>query len=459
MEMNEKIKNLSQSVTVKIVTIGILILFLLIPVAWIKSLIRERESNRDMAILEINDKWGHSQTITGPILSVPYFEIVTEEKKTYKVRKYAHFLPNDLKVNGTIDPEIRKRGIYRVINYKSSMQVSGEFLKPDFKQLKISPELIIWKDAFLTVGITDMRGIEDNITIKWDNLKVPTNSGIPSKDVIQSGLSASINLDLSQAIHEFSFQLKLRGSKDLFFVPVGKTTVVNLTSDWAHPKFTGSFLPDPRTVTEEGFIATWKILDLNRNYPQQWTNKDYKIQGFNQNVARQLPSQSSDQDSKFGVELLFGVDQYQKSMRSVKYAIMFIALTFLVFFFIELINKKMVHPIQYLLVSIGIILFYSLLTSLSEQMSFTLAYIISATSIISLITIYSHSIFKQMKLTKSIFFILFVLYMFLFTLLQLQDYALLLGNIGLFITLAIVMYVSRKIDWYGNIIKKQDETI
>ena len=145
------------------------------------------------------------------------------------------------------------------------------------------------------------------------------------------------------------------------------------------------------------------------------------------------------------------VDQYQKSMRSVKYAIMFISLTFLIFFFAEILNNKRIHPIQYLLVGLGLSIFYTLLVSLSEQISFNLAYLIASFAIISLITAYSYSILRSIKLTSVVAFILIVLYTFLFTILQLQDYALLLGSIGLFIALAIVMYLSRKVNWYSNI--------
>jgi len=181
-------------------------------------------------------------------------------------------------------------------------------------------------------------------------------------------------------------------------------------------------------------------LHLNRTYPQQWTDDSYYID-----------------DSAFGVGLLFPVDQYQKSLRSAKYAIMFISLTFLVFFFTELLNKKRIHPIQYLLVGLGLSIFYSLLVSLSEHMSFNWAYLIAGVSIIGLITAYAHSIFKNLRLTAILSLILVILYLFLFTILQLQDYSLLLGSIGLFLTLAIVMYLSRKIDWYANMLSEKQE--
>jgi inner membrane protein len=215
---------------------------------------------------------------------------------------------------------------------------------------------------------------------------------------------------------------------------VGKQTDIELNSDWPDPSFEGSFLPNIRNINEAGFSANWKVLNLNRSYPQQWIGNKYSID-----------------ESSFGVKLLLPVDHYQKSLRSVKYAIMFIALTFLIFFFTEILNKKRIHPIQYLLVGLGLSIFYTLLVSLSEQISFNLAYLIASLSIIFLITAYSYSMLKNIKLTAIVAFVLIVLYVFLFTVIQLQDYSLLLGSVGLFLALATVMYLSRKVDWYSNI--------
>jgi inner membrane protein len=228
--------------------------------------------------------------------------------------------------------------------------------------------------------------------------------------------------------------LNINGSESINFIPVGKQTNVDLDSDWANPSFEGSFLPNTRDINETGFNASWKVLHLNRSYPQQWIGTKYNID-----------------ESSFGVKLLLPVDHYQKSLRSVKYAIMFISLTFLIFFFTEILNKKRIHPIQYLLVGLGLSVFYTLLVSLSEQINFNLAYLLASLSIITLITAYSYSMLKNIKLTVIVAFVLSVLYTFLFTVIQLQDYSLLLGSIGLFLALAIVMYLSRKVDWYSNL--------
>ena len=225
--------------------------------------------------------------------------------------------------------------------------------------------------------------------------------------------------------------LDLKGSQLLYFTPVGKVTDINLHSKWNNPSFNGAFLPDSRDISGKGFTANWNVLQLNRNYPQVWSNNRHKIN-----------------NSSFGLNLLLPVDNYQKSYRSIKYAVLFIGFTFLVFFFIEVLNKVFIHPIQYILVGISLVVFYTLLLSISEHLKYNIAFIISAISTLILISGYVKAILKSNKLSFLITGILTILYTFIFVIIQLQDYALLIGSIGIFLILGLVMYFSRKIDWY-----------
>ncbi len=234
--------------------------------------------------------------------------------------------------------------------------------------------------------------------------------------------------------------IDLKGSQFLYFVPVGKTTNVNINSNWTNPSFGGEFLPDSREINNEGFQSYWNILHLNRNYPQSWSDNEHSVTY-----------------SAFGVNLLLPVDRYQKSMRVIKYAILFLAFTFLVFFFIEVMNKVFIHPIQYILVGIAIVVFYTLLLAISEHLAFNISYLISAILTLTLITAYVLAILKSKKITVLILGILGILYGFIFTIIQLQDYALLIGSIGIFVILAIVMYYSRKIDWYSIKLGEKEE--
>jgi len=430
---NSWIKN---SITFKLFTTGFLILILLIPTYMIRFLIHERENRHNITIEEISSKWAREQTIAGPILTVPY-GIYSKDKgeKVIKSVKYAHFLPDELNIDGNISPEIRYRGIYETVVYKSNLKFTGKFSSPDFKDLNIPDDNILWEDAFVSLGIPDMRGIEKNIEINLNKIIFAYTPGIETNDIINPGLSAPFPIkdaDNPEKNYEYSFDINLKGSKELNFIPLGKETNVKLTSNWNNPSFDGAFLPYEREITNSGFNAKWNVLYLNRDYPQKWKGNSYNI--FN---------------SAFGVKLLMPVDEYQKTMRSVKYAVMFISLTFMIFFFVEVINKKRIHPVQYILVGLALVIFFTLLLSLSEHINFNFAYLIASIATILLITAYSKTIFKSNFLTILMGSVLLILYGFMYTILQLQDYSLLLGSIGLFIVLAVTMYLSRKIDWYS----------
>lgn len=229
----------------------------------------------------------------------------------------------------------------------------------------------------------------------------------------------------------FSLRLTCNGSTFLRVTPLGKTTEVQFTSTWPSPSFEGAFLPVKREITSAGFEANWKVLNLNRSYPQYFAGS---MPGIN--------------ESSFGVTLLLPVDHYQKTMRSAKYAVLFISLTFMVFFFIQVINHIRIHPIQYLLIGFALCLFYTLLLSLSEHIAFTWSYMIASAGIILLISLYAHATFKKWQLTLLLFGILCMLYGFIFTIIRLEDVALLVGSLGLFAALAVLMYVTRNIQWY-----------
>jgi len=226
----------------------------------------------------------------------------------------------------------------------------------------------------------------------------------------------------------------------LYFTPVGKVTDVNISSSWKNPSFNGAFLPDKRTINSNGFEANWNILNLNRNFPQIWIGGNYSVN-----------------ESAFGIDLLVPVDNYQKSYRSVNYAILIICFTFLVFFFIEILNKKLIHPVQYILVGISLVIFFILLISISEHLDFNNAFIISAVATLMCIGGYVKAILKSWKLMFLIMGELLILYTFIFVIIQLQDLALLIGSIGVFLVVGLVMFLSRKIDWYNlNLSEKKE---
>lgn len=457
-ELNQKAKG---SVFFKMVVVGILILILLIPSGMIRNLVHERQNTRDNAVTEVSSKWGDSQLVSGPILMIPFHRNSTDSAgKIQTLKETAYFLPENLQIDGKVEPEIRHRGIYDVLLYKSDLMLRGNFSAPDWKDWNIAPEQILFSEATLLLGIPDLRGIREGINLSWNAQSILMEPGLPSKDVISSGVSAPIVLNDSLN-YPFELQMKLNGSRALHFTPVGKETNMHLTSSWPSPSFSGSFLPENYEMTKNGFRANWKVLHLNRNFPQKWQGSSYQFnqlpQGFigEREFTKPIPytadySQTGNSDSRFGVELLIPVDSYQKSDRSAKYMIMFVFLTFLVFFFVEVLHRRRIHPIQYLLVGFALLIFYLLLLSMSEYTGFSLAYLGGSAATILLITLYSLTVFHEKRLSILLGGILVFLYGFLYTLLQLEDYALLMGSIGLFVILAVIMFLTRKVEWYKD---------
>ncbi|CAH0995891.1 Inner membrane protein CreD [Emticicia aquatica] len=426
--------------------IGFLILLLLIPTLMIDSLINERESRKTEAIQEVSSKWGNKQQFIGPILRIPYYEISKVEKSNTQGKKeieqtktlaYAYFLPDKLSISGKLMPEKRNRGIFDIVVYRSKLNFNGDFSNIQFDKFNVLPENIVWKDATILLTISDSRGIEEDVSLNWNGNKSTFNSGGKlltgenEKNEISGIITPVLIENEGKNKNSFSFDISLKGSEAIDFIPVGKITEVSLQSNWQNPSFIGAFLPDKRNISEQGFSASWKVLHLNRDFPQQWIG-----------IAP-----LSFQNASFGVKLITPNDNYQKSNRSSKYAILIISLTFLAFFFIEIINRKKVHPFNYILIGLALCIFYTLLVSISEVLSFNLAYFLATIMTLGLIFLYSKSIFSDNRSAIIISAVMLTLYSFVFVIIQLEDTALLIGSIGLFIILAITMYVSRKIDW------------
>ncbi|HET8858478.1 cell envelope integrity protein CreD [Marivirga sp.] len=432
----EKMSNwLKNSVMLKLLTITILMLLLLIPSAMINEVITDRQILQQEAIAEVSSKWAESQEINGPILTIPLLYEYEKDEEMIESIVYHYVLPEKLNINGNIQPKILNRGIYEVVVYDSDLKVNGTFnmdLSFDENHLKE----IQYEKAFLTIGFSDLRGIGNNINFKWGEESLKVESGSKITDLINSGITIypkDINRQKDKNI-DFNFSVALQGSQDLTFIPVGGTTQVNLQSEWSSPSFKGNFLPKNREVNDAGFNAVWNVLELNRNYPQSWSGRSMKDK---------LDA------SAFGVNLLNEVDDYKKAQRSAKYSVMTIALTFLVFFLVEVINKKRIHPFQYILVGLALCLFYILLVSISEHSNFNLAYVISTFAIVGMISFYALYIIKARKLIIILIMALIGIYGFVYVTLQLADYSLLIGSLGLVIILGLTMYFTRKIDWYN----------
>ncbi len=440
---------LSESIMVKLASIGFLILILLIPSAWIESLIRERESRADSVVEEVASKWSGPQTVNGPVLIIPFvehYEVEVEKKTEVRDRiEKAHFLPEKLEINGTVNPQVLHRGIFDAAVYESIINLNATFNVSDFAKMKVADADILWSEAEIAIGIKDLRGISDNPVLLVGGKECtgePSSTlefvAMRNNDYNISGTGVIVKLPWKSADDfraDVSMKLPLKGSSSLYFSPVGKTTDVKLSGPWADPSFEGEFLPATRTVSDQGFSATWKVLHYNRPFAQSWIGSEKSLTG-----------------SDFGARLLIPVDQYQKSMRSSKYGVLVIMLTFVALFMVEIIKKIRIHPFQYILIGAALIIYYSLLLSFSEQVSYNWAYFIATVATVSLISLYSTTFLKSKMLVLTFTLLLAFFYGFIFVIIQLQDFSLLLGSIGLFLIVGVIMYFSRGIKWYKEVV-------
>ena len=427
------------SKTIKVVIIGLLILLLMIPMFMIENLISERGRTQEEAIDEVSEKWSLAQTITGPYLNLQY-PVVTENNGEKKISiKDLILFPDELMVNGQLKTEILKRSIYEVNVYQSELTLKGSFSSEELKKSRIDMDQLQFDRAAICLNLTDMRGISEQISITLGDSVYIFEPGMGNRGIANTGVHAIANLsELKQNKKlPYEIKIKLKGSQSLNFIPLGKTTRVDLKANWNTPSFTGNYLPNNRNITEKEFSAQWQVLNLNRNYSQVMVD-------FNTSNIKDIES------SSFGVNFKIPVEQYQQSMRSTKYAILIILLTFTVIFFTEIMEKTRIHALQYLLVGLALCLFYSLLLSMSEHIGFSMAYLVASVLTIMLVGGYMLGIIKRKKPAFIMAGLLSVLYIYVFILIQLETFALLAGSLGLFVILAMVMYFSKKIDWFNE---------
>jgi len=429
-------KSINWQITLKVIIIGFIAMVLLIPKFMILELIGERQKTADSSNQEVMQTWSLAQTVRGPVLMIPYLERSYDSngKELGEKIQSCYVLPKTLKIDGEIFPEKRKRSIYETVVYESGINFSGNFGQPDFETLKISPDDILWEKAILMVAISDLRGISDKVSLSFNGAEYAFLPGMENPLIGSNGISLPLNkLSNNSFPANFQFSLQLKGSESLCFAPLGETTEVELHSSWNDPGFIGSFLPADHKIDNSGFTASWKVLNFNRNFPQTWQNDEYRVT-----------------DADFGVRLVKVADHYQKSSRAAKYGILVILFVFLAFFLNEVIYKQRVHPFQYILVGFAILVFYLLLLSISEQIGFNPAYLISAIAVITMVFLYSRTFLKTWTNALIQALILTFSFGFIFVLLQLETFALLVGSIGLFAVLALTMFFTRKINWYGE---------
>ncbi len=429
-----------ESILIKVGLIGLLTILLLIPSSGIQDLISERQKRQEEVIKEVSDKWSGSQLIEGPVMIIPYKKFVNFKDASGKISLKESFvniyvLPEELNIVSNTKPEVLHRGIFDAIVYTSKIAVKGKFSAIELKKSGISLDLIQWDKAKIVIGLSDLKGLKNNPKIIVANRSYEVEPDFNSIKIFTNNMSINPDLTAQKSSDlPFSFDLDLRGSSELSFLHLGKNTYVNVNGKWNNPSFIGRYLPEERKISDSSFSAVWKMPSFNRPFPQQWIEESSTLL-------------TKDADATFGVKFILPIDQYQKTMRTAKYAILIIVLTFVSLFFTELINRKKVHLLQYVLIGVATTIYYVLLLSFSEHVGFDLAYLIASLATIILIGVFISALLKNKKSAFLFTCILSIFYGFIYVIIQLQDLSLLVGSVGLFIITAIMMYLSAKIDW------------
>jgi len=428
------------AVTVRVVALGVIILVLLVPLALIGGITTERAKRRETVFQEVAAVWGGSQLVSGPVLSVPF--TVGEGEADGRVRHLARVLrvlAHRATIDVKLEPEIRRRGIFEAPVYTARLLISGEFAVPAAGAFGPNVESVSWQEARLSVGLRDLRGVASQPSFAWAGKPLEVEPG--GADMPAASLSARVPAPAdapSDGLVPFTVALDVRGGRSLMIAPLAGAASVSMVSAWPSPGFGGARLPDRYQINRDGFTAEWKSSAFGRNLPKAWTDGELPLQAVQERIDRQA----------FGVTLTTPVDVYQQAERSTKYGVLFIALTFLTFFLVETLYGATVHPVQYLMIGAALCLFYLLLLALSEHIGFTPAYLLAAGSTIALIGGYARAALGARRSALAITIMLVALYGCLYVLLQLEDYALMMGSIFLFAVLAAVMFVTRRVNWY-----------
>lgn len=429
------------SLTARTLAIGLLALLMLIPLAFVEDIVTERGARHAEVLADIGGTWGRSQTLAGPVLAVPFTEAsVVEEtvvgedgasgtrERTVRRQRVAHFLPTMLDIDVRLDDEERRRGLFRARVYTAEIALEARFDPIDVAPLSDTLERVHWERAWIDVGLSDTRAIGEVSTFDWDGEAIPLAPG-SRLQALPSGFHATLTELAPERSHTLVARLLVRGSGDFRFAPFGEETTASVRSDWPHPSFRGDALPSERDVSDAGFAATWRLPHLARNYPQAWTG---------------APGQDLFELTA-GASLFETVSLYSQVTRAVKYGLLFVGLTYLALLAFESALGRPLHALQYALVGVALCVFFLVLLALAEHVGFTLAYASAAALSVAMIALYTAAVLRSAARGFAVLALLAGLYAILFSLLRLEDYALLLGTALLVAIVAVLMAATRNL--------------
>ena len=437
--------------------VAVIAVVLLLPLALVEDMVKERSSLYREVTRDIGRTWGGSQHFVGPVLLIPYTERqltsrrvrnedsnsrqgteYTTVTESHMVLNYLVVLPATLDFKGSFEPQERRRGIYRTLVYSADIDVAGRFVLPSADALeRVAPTLVEvdYAKSFIVMGLSYPNALREAGAFVWNGVPLRAEPGTQPFSALKSGFRVPVSLERGIREYAFSQKLGLNGSQGIRFTPVGETTGITLSSSWPHPSFQGAVLPMTRDVSADGFTATWSIPSLARSYPNLGTEQAWP---------------ESFKDFSAGVDFYEAATHYHLVQRSVKYGILFIGLTFLAFLIFELGLNDRLHPVQHGLVGLAMVIFYLVLLSLSEHFSFFASYSAAAACMIAMIAAYSGVAMRSPRRGAGIAALLGALYTLLYAILQMEDYALLMGTALILVMLGVLMAVSRNMAVAGK---------
>lgn len=426
----------TQGVTFKVLGIALLALLMLVPLAQVNDLVREREGRAREATARVAERWGGQQLVGGPVLVVPVRWQEQRENGFVTLEERAFVLPDRVRLDATLTPELRRYGLYETPVYVAAIKVEGRFAAGDIAAIASNGREPQWQRAELRVPVADVRGIRRASALRVGEAEAafgPESGGVAGV----AAISAPIALDAAAWAGPlpFAFELGLAGSERFSALPLARQTDVAIRGQWPDPGFDGAFLPAERSVASDGFSASWQVLDLNRRIAQRW----------HEHEAGSIALAAS----AFGVALVQPASPYQQNVRAGKYGVLFIALTFVAFFLFEVLRGLRVHPVQYMLVGLALCAFYVVLLALSEQAGFARAYVVAAAASVTMVGGYAAAVLRQRRAGWMLGGLLGLVYALLYGLVTSEDHALLMGALALLAAVALLMYLTRRVDWYA----------
>ncbi|MDR3139351.1 MAG: cell envelope integrity protein CreD [Treponema sp.] len=447
-------KEFTRGYTFKVLLLAALVLLLLIPLGMIRSLVNERGRTAGEAESDIMEAWGRELIAAGPVITIPGVkteEFITRSEKEGERAELVKtpftlvISPKKLDISGVFKTEVRRRGIFSVPLFSGTLTLRGSFDPAPAIAGLLPGETIAAGQAELVIALSGQKGIRRINASSWGRDELFFQPGNKGHSLFSyggyrrsggGGINAALPRLEADKETDFAISLEIQGGQLIRVLPVAQDTHVSIASDWPSPSFQGAFLPNESAVGDAGFSAAWDISYLSRDIPLFLKKYDTGEYGYD--------------GSLFGVNFFRGIDTYALNTRAVKYAVLFLIVPFLTLFLLEIFTKHPIHPVPYLLSGIGNAVFYLLLLSLSEQIPFYAAYLAAALAVTILLTLYSRSLLPSKNKSWYMGLVVTVSYVLLYAVLNAESYALLIGSVGTFLIIALVMFLTRRLEWYSH---------